>query len=73
MNTINVSLPSLQLFNKYVTFATVVILQAHNSYMWDVESRRSQVRTTAPWMAACAACCDIHVSSTEDSYMLNFL
>lgn len=30
-----------------MTFATVVILQAHTSYMWDVESRRSQVRATA--------------------------
>uniref|UniRef100_A0A4W6E198 Phosphodiesterase n=1 Tax=Lates calcarifer TaxID=8187 RepID=A0A4W6E198_LATCA len=32
-----------ELFNKYVNFASVVILQAHTSYMWDVESRRSQV------------------------------
>lgn len=35
---------SLQLFNKYVTFASVVIMQAHTSYMWDVESRKSQVK-----------------------------
>ncbi|AWP13962.1 putative cone cGMP-specific 3'-5'-cyclic phosphodiesterase subunit alpha'-like [Scophthalmus maximus] len=32
-----------ELFNKYMNFATVVILQAHTAYMWDVESRRSQV------------------------------
>ncbi|XP_039995993.1 cone cGMP-specific 3',5'-cyclic phosphodiesterase subunit alpha'-like [Xiphias gladius] len=32
-----------ELFNKYVNFATVAILQAHTAYMWDVESRRSQV------------------------------
>lgn len=35
---------SLQLFNKYVNFATVVTLHAHTAYMWDVESRRSQVK-----------------------------
>ncbi len=35
--------PSLQLFNKYVNFASVIALQAHTAYMWDVESRRSQV------------------------------
>lgn len=35
---------SLQLFNKYLNFATVVTLQAHTAYMWDVESRRSQVK-----------------------------
>ncbi|XP_069394654.1 cone cGMP-specific 3',5'-cyclic phosphodiesterase subunit alpha'-like [Paralichthys olivaceus] len=32
-----------ELFNKYVNFASVVVLQAHCAYMWDVESRRSQV------------------------------
>ncbi|XP_053730217.1 cone cGMP-specific 3',5'-cyclic phosphodiesterase subunit alpha'-like [Synchiropus splendidus] len=32
-----------ELFNKYMTFATAVALQGHNAYMWDVESRRSQV------------------------------
>lgn len=36
----------LQLFNKYVNFASVAAVQAHNSYMWDVESRKSQVKTT---------------------------
>lgn len=35
---------SLQLFTKYVNFASVVNLQAHTAYMWDVESRRSQVK-----------------------------
>lgn len=40
----NVVLCSLQLFNKYVNFASVVLLQAHTAYMWDVESRRSQVK-----------------------------
>lgn len=33
-----------QLFNKYVNFASVAIVQAHTSYMWDVESRKSQVK-----------------------------
>ncbi|CAB1443682.1 unnamed protein product [Pleuronectes platessa] len=32
-----------ELFTKYMNFASVVILQAHSAYMWDVESRRSQV------------------------------
>uniref|UniRef100_H3CTB8 Phosphodiesterase n=1 Tax=Tetraodon nigroviridis TaxID=99883 RepID=H3CTB8_TETNG len=32
-----------ELFNKYVNFASVIIVQAHTSYMWDVESRKSQV------------------------------
>uniref|UniRef100_A0A671YAB0 Phosphodiesterase n=1 Tax=Sparus aurata TaxID=8175 RepID=A0A671YAB0_SPAAU len=32
-----------ELFNKYMNFATVICLQAHTAYMWDVESRRSQV------------------------------
>ncbi|XP_003964100.2 cone cGMP-specific 3',5'-cyclic phosphodiesterase subunit alpha'-like [Takifugu rubripes] len=32
-----------ELFNKYVNFAAVVVMQAHTSYMWDVESRKSQV------------------------------
>ncbi|XP_077585301.1 cone cGMP-specific 3',5'-cyclic phosphodiesterase subunit alpha'-like [Stigmatopora nigra] len=32
-----------ELFTKYVNFAAVVALQAHTAYMWDVESRRSQV------------------------------
>lgn len=26
-----------------MNFATVICLQAHTAYMWDVESRRSQV------------------------------
>lgn len=34
---------SLQLFSKYMNFATVIILHGFNAYMWDVESRRSQV------------------------------
>uniref|UniRef100_A0A673BCZ0 Phosphodiesterase n=1 Tax=Sphaeramia orbicularis TaxID=375764 RepID=A0A673BCZ0_9TELE len=33
----------MELFTKYVNFASVIVLQAHTSYMWDVESRRSQV------------------------------
>uniref|UniRef100_A0A665UTV6 Phosphodiesterase n=1 Tax=Echeneis naucrates TaxID=173247 RepID=A0A665UTV6_ECHNA len=32
-----------ELFNKYLNFASMVILQAHTAYMWEVESRRSQV------------------------------
>uniref|UniRef100_A0AAQ5X8J8 Phosphodiesterase n=1 Tax=Amphiprion ocellaris TaxID=80972 RepID=A0AAQ5X8J8_AMPOC len=32
-----------ELFIKYVNFASVVALQAHTAYMWDIESRRSQV------------------------------
>ncbi|KAK5908521.1 hypothetical protein CgunFtcFv8_016571 [Champsocephalus gunnari] len=32
-----------ELFNKYINFASVVVLQGHTSCMWDVESRRSQV------------------------------
>ncbi|XP_057704434.1 cone cGMP-specific 3',5'-cyclic phosphodiesterase subunit alpha'-like [Corythoichthys intestinalis] len=32
-----------ELFAQYVNFAAVVALQAHTAYMWDVESRRSQV------------------------------
>ncbi|XP_072524215.1 cone cGMP-specific 3',5'-cyclic phosphodiesterase subunit alpha' [Salminus brasiliensis] len=31
------------LFNKYLNFASVVALQHHTNYMWNVESRRSQV------------------------------
>ncbi|KAI4889158.1 hypothetical protein NFI96_022739 [Prochilodus magdalenae] len=31
------------LFNKYLNFATAVALQHHTNYMWNVESRRSQV------------------------------
>lgn len=31
------------LFNKYMTFATVIALQHHTMYMFNVESRRSQV------------------------------
>ncbi|XP_072293418.1 cone cGMP-specific 3',5'-cyclic phosphodiesterase subunit alpha'-like [Eucyclogobius newberryi] len=33
----------IDLFTKYANFATLVCLQAHTAYMWDVESRRSQV------------------------------
>ncbi|KAJ0004765.1 hypothetical protein NQD34_010979 [Periophthalmus magnuspinnatus] len=33
----------VDLFTKYMNFATLVCLQAHTAYMWDVESRRSQV------------------------------
>uniref|UniRef100_A0A667X0Q3 Phosphodiesterase n=1 Tax=Myripristis murdjan TaxID=586833 RepID=A0A667X0Q3_9TELE len=32
-----------ELFNKYVNFAAVIAIQDHTAYMWDVESRRSQV------------------------------
>uniref|UniRef100_A0A8C4DL22 Phosphodiesterase n=1 Tax=Dicentrarchus labrax TaxID=13489 RepID=A0A8C4DL22_DICLA len=32
-----------ELFNKYVNFASVVVLLAHTASMWDIESRRSQV------------------------------
>ncbi|XP_024916912.1 cone cGMP-specific 3',5'-cyclic phosphodiesterase subunit alpha'-like isoform X2 [Cynoglossus semilaevis] len=32
-----------ELFSKYMNFATVIILHGFNAYMWDVESRRSQV------------------------------
>ncbi|XP_046885785.1 cone cGMP-specific 3',5'-cyclic phosphodiesterase subunit alpha'-like [Hypomesus transpacificus] len=31
------------LFSKYVNFATVIALQYHTAYMWDVETRKSQV------------------------------
>uniref|UniRef100_A0AAR2KZA1 Phosphodiesterase n=1 Tax=Pygocentrus nattereri TaxID=42514 RepID=A0AAR2KZA1_PYGNA len=33
----------LSLFNKYLNFASVVALQHYTKYMWNVESRRSQV------------------------------
>ncbi|KAI7796876.1 cone cGMP-specific 3',5'-cyclic phosphodiesterase subunit alpha' [Triplophysa rosa] len=32
-----------ELFNKYITFATVIALQHYTTYMYNVESRRSQV------------------------------
>ncbi|XP_028323588.1 cone cGMP-specific 3',5'-cyclic phosphodiesterase subunit alpha'-like [Gouania willdenowi] len=32
-----------ELFTKYVNFASMLLMQAHTAYMWDVESRRSQV------------------------------
>ncbi|XP_026877675.2 cone cGMP-specific 3',5'-cyclic phosphodiesterase subunit alpha' isoform X1 [Electrophorus electricus] len=31
------------IFNKYINFASVITLQHYTSYMWNVESRRSQV------------------------------
>ena len=33
-----------QLWNKYMVFAHVIALQHHTAYMFNVESRRSQVR-----------------------------
>lgn len=30
-----------------MNFATVICLQAHTAYMWDVESRRSQVNANS--------------------------
>ncbi|KAF7705139.1 cone cGMP-specific 3',5'-cyclic phosphodiesterase subunit alpha' [Silurus meridionalis] len=31
------------LFNKYLNFASVIVIQHYTNYMWNVESRRSQV------------------------------
>lgn len=39
----------LQLFHKYMNFAQVVVLQHYTNYMYNVESRRSQVERHRPW------------------------